>query len=222
MKVAPCSTHSATSATPTKIAVRLEQVPEVAGVLVVGADRQAVQQVAEHDPDQERRQQARHGQQPAPGPAPAPRRVLAPVLERHAAQDERHAAAGRSQGRSLRTSWRTSRGTRRTWQRRRRRARPRSRPTRVRWCSARPARPASSLPMTPCSMPTPMSKPSSTKNPVHRTVIRMNQSGTKAIGRLSTPSPGRARRTSLSAGAGGSSLREYRSMSSRSTVPRVP
>jgi len=42
-------------------------------------------------------------------------------------------------------------------------------------------RPASSLPTTPCSMPTPKSNPSRTKNPVHRTVMTMNQNGTSLI-----------------------------------------
>ncbi len=56
--------------------VRLEQVPEVAGVLVVGADGQAVQQVAEHDADQQRRQEARDDQQAAPVLPPALRGLL--------------------------------------------------------------------------------------------------------------------------------------------------
>src|SRR6266498_596617 len=42
-------------------------------------------------------------------------------------------------------------------------------------------RPASSLPTAPCSMPTPKSKPSRTKKPVHRTAMRMNQNGTSFI-----------------------------------------
>ncbi len=35
----------------------------------------------------------------------------------------------------------------------------------------------SSRPTTPCRMPTPKSKPSSTKKPIHKMVIRMNQNG---------------------------------------------
>src|SRR5713226_4011582 len=42
-------------------------------------------------------------------------------------------------------------------------------------------RPASSAPATPCSMPTPKSKPSRTKKPVHRTAITMNQNDTSVI-----------------------------------------
>src|SRR5450631_2255419 len=42
-------------------------------------------------------------------------------------------------------------------------------------------RPASSLPSTPCSMPTPKSKPSRMKKPVHRTVMTTNQNGTSLI-----------------------------------------
>src|ERR1039458_1694098 len=43
-------------------------------------------------------------------------------------------------------------------------------------------RPAPSLPTTPCSMPTPKSKPSRMKKPVHRTAMTMNQNGTSLIG----------------------------------------
>ncbi len=40
-------------------------------------------------------------------------------------------------------------------------------------------RSASSLPTALCSMPTPKSKPSRMKNPVHNTVMTMNQNGTR-------------------------------------------
>jgi len=36
-------------------------------------------------------------------------------------------------------------------------------------------RSVSVLPITMCSIPTPKSNPSSTKNPIHRTVMIMNQ-----------------------------------------------
>src|SRR5580704_18225371 len=39
-------------------------------------------------------------------------------------------------------------------------------------------RPGSSAPTASCSMPTPKSKPSRMKNPIHRTVIAMNQNVT--------------------------------------------
>ena len=42
-------------------------------------------------------------------------------------------------------------------------------------------RPASSRPTTLCSMPTPKSNPSRTKNPVHRIAMMMNQNGTKLL-----------------------------------------
>ncbi len=42
-------------------------------------------------------------------------------------------------------------------------------------------RPASSRPTTACSMPTPKSKPSRTKNPVHTTAISKNQNETRVI-----------------------------------------
>src|SRR6266545_4298507 len=46
-------------------------------------------------------------------------------------------------------------------------------------------RPASSRPTTPWSMPTPKSKPSSTRNPVHSTVRTMNQKVTRDIANAS-------------------------------------
>ena len=42
-------------------------------------------------------------------------------------------------------------------------------------------RSASSVPTTSCSMPTPKSKPSRTKKPVHKTAMTMNQNGTRLI-----------------------------------------
>src|SRR5262252_6270540 len=42
-------------------------------------------------------------------------------------------------------------------------------------------RPASSRPTAVCSMPTPKSNPSRTKNPVHKMVMTMNQNGTSLI-----------------------------------------
>ena len=42
-------------------------------------------------------------------------------------------------------------------------------------------RPASSLPTMPCSMPTPKSKPSRMKKPVHKMAMTMNQNGTSLI-----------------------------------------
>ena len=42
-------------------------------------------------------------------------------------------------------------------------------------------RPASSRPTSLCSMPTPKSKPSRTKKPVHRIAMTMNQNGTSLI-----------------------------------------
>src|SRR5262249_56494987 len=44
-------------------------------------------------------------------------------------------------------------------------------------------RPASSRPTAVCSMPTPKSNPSRTKNPVHKMVMTMNQNGTSLIAR---------------------------------------
>src|SRR5712692_8568059 len=43
-------------------------------------------------------------------------------------------------------------------------------------------RPGSSPPTTPCTIPTPKSKPSSTKKPVHRTAISRNQNSTSVNG----------------------------------------
>src|SRR5215475_5429814 len=42
-------------------------------------------------------------------------------------------------------------------------------------------RPASSRPTTACSMPTPKSNPSKTKNPVHRNAMTMYQNGTRLL-----------------------------------------
>ena len=65
-------------------------------------------------------------------------------------------------------------------------------------------RPASSLPTTPCSMPTPKSKPSRTKKPVHRTVMTMNQNGTSFI--ATSILDGRDRRVRVGLGARGREL----------------
>src|SRR5450755_66943 len=66
-------------------------------------------------------------------------------------------------------------------------------------------RPASSLPTRPCSMPTPKSNPSRTKNPVHRTVMTMNQNGTSLIA-VPLVLDGRHGRVHLGLGAGGRKL----------------
>ena len=47
-----------------------QQVEEAAGVLVAGVDREPVQQVAERDSEQQRRQQAPDRDSPAPAPPP--------------------------------------------------------------------------------------------------------------------------------------------------------
>src|SRR3954464_5218700 len=47
-------------------------------------------------------------------------------------------------------------------------------------------RPASSRPTTPCSMPTPKSNPSRTRNPTHSTVRTRNQKATRVIGEPSS------------------------------------
>ena len=78
-------------------------------------------------------------------------------------------------------------------------------------------RPALSPPTAPCSTPTPKSKPSRTKKPVHRTAMTMNQNGTSFIGPQYWTAA-RARRCRPLARAGGSCSREYRSISIRSTV----
>src|SRR5262252_278300 len=49
-------------------------------------------------------------------------------------------------------------------------------------------RPASSRPTMLCSMPTPRSNPSSTKNPVHSTVMRMNQNWASVMAAVSPQS----------------------------------
>src|SRR3954462_12919798 len=61
-------------------------------------------------------------------------------------------------------------------------------------------RPASSLLMTPWTAPTPRSKPSSTKNPVHSTAMRMNHRVGRVMGRLG----------SFSVGQGGGDARPVR------------
>ena len=70
--------------------VGLKYLPERAGVVLAGVDRQPVQQVAQSDADHERGEQAAHGQRDVPGAAPVGRVALAPVLEGHAADDERY------------------------------------------------------------------------------------------------------------------------------------
>ena len=42
-------------------------------------------------------------------------------------------------------------------------------------------RPASSVPISPCSMPTPKSNPSRMKKPVHSTAMTMYQNGTRLL-----------------------------------------
>ena len=42
-------------------------------------------------------------------------------------------------------------------------------------------RPASSVPITACSMPTPKSNPSRMKNPVHKIAMMMYQNGMRPI-----------------------------------------
>src|SRR5271169_177833 len=64
-------------------------------------------------------------------------------------------------------------------------------------------RPASSVPITPCSMPTPKSKPSRTKNPVHKIAMMMYQNGMRLL--IVTPlvQDGRHRRVRVGLGARG-------------------
>ena len=69
--------------------VGLEQVPEGAGVVLGGVDREPLHEVAQGHADQQRGQQAAHGQQHVPGAPPARAVALAAVLERQAAGDER-------------------------------------------------------------------------------------------------------------------------------------
>ena len=101
----------------------------------LGVDRQAVQQVAEPDAEQQRdragcRASVHHVQR-AP-PARARRSCLGTRTPRRAPSAPRARAAAPGTGR--RTSSRTSRGTRRTSPRRRRSATPRCRPTTARSC----------------------------------------------------------------------------------------
>ena len=68
-------------------------------------------------------------------------------------------------------------------------------------------RPASSAPITPCSMPTPKSNPSRMKNPVHSTAMMMYQNGTRPL--IVTPfsvQDGRQRRVRVGLGARGREL----------------
>jgi len=72
-------------------------------------------------------------------------------------------------------------------------------------------------------MPTPKSNPSRTKNPVHKIAMTMYQNGTRLL--IVTPLvlDGRKGQVRVVRGAGGgSSVREYFSMRSRSTVAIVP
>ena len=70
--------------------VGLKYLPERAGVVLAGVDRQPVHEVAQRDADDERGEQAAHGHRHVPGAAPLRGVALAPVLERHAADDERY------------------------------------------------------------------------------------------------------------------------------------
>src|SRR5580700_508911 len=64
-------------------------------------------------------------------------------------------------------------------------------------------RPASSVPITACSMPTPKSNPSRTKNPVHKIAMTMYQNG---IIVTSIVQDGRQRRVRVGVGARGREL----------------
>ena len=70
-------------------AVGGEQVEEVAGELVGGVDRQAVQQIAEADAEQQRDQEAAERHAPRPRLQPALVLVFACELERDAARHQR-------------------------------------------------------------------------------------------------------------------------------------
>ncbi len=148
-----------------------QQVAEVAGELVFVVDRQAGEQVAQADPEQQRYQHAAGRQRPPPAVASSARRrggscTRATPLWPSA---RRGSAAGR--GTAPRTWSRTRPGRPRRCPRPRRSATPRCRPTRARSCSPPRRRSCSSRPTTMCSAPTPKSNPSSTKKPTHRTAM---------------------------------------------------
>ena len=221
--VAPCSSADQHERDPGEHGVGLEQVPERPGELLAGVDRQPVQQVAQGHADQQRGQQAARGQRTVPGAAPARRVALAAVLERDAADDQRgqqqhqREVEGGEHGRVPAGEGGEHRG-------------PGDdqpdlvavpqRPDRV---DGGPAARLRRVPTTACSMPTPKSKPSRTKKPVHRTAMTMNQNGTR---RHRGPSVldrrvrGRRRRPSVR--AGGEFLAGVPQHQDRSTMPSVP
>src|SRR5208283_1501579 len=65
-------------------------------------------------------------------------------------------------------------------------------------------RPASSVPITLCSMPTPKSNPSRTKKPVHKVAMMMYQNGMRFI--VTSIQNGRHRRVDVGLGARGREL----------------
>ena len=94
------------------------------------------------------------------------------------------------------------------------------------------SRPASSRPRTPCSIPTPKSKPSRSRKPVHRTAMTTNQNVVSDIG-APDRSGGRLEDRHVVVGvasvagssgalAGSSSLRAKRAIRSQSTTARAP
>ena len=135
----PVDRQSSTTVTPGEQGVAVEQVGEGPGVLLVGADRHPVQQVAQRHADEQGREQAPAGGGQEPRPPPAGAVALAAELERHPAGDQGHQQQQEGQVERRRTWSRTSRGRRRRSRPRRRSARPRCRPRPARW-SGWPAR----------------------------------------------------------------------------------
>ncbi len=69
--------------------IRAQQVGEVAGVLLVGADRYPVQEITQSHTDEKGRDQTATGQRNVPAAAPAGRVMLVAELQRQPAADER-------------------------------------------------------------------------------------------------------------------------------------
>ena len=165
-------------------------------------DRHAVQQVGEHEPDQERRDEAAGHQ----GGASQPRRqrgqvALAAVLKRHPAQGSAPpAAAPREPGRSRRTWWRTRPGSGEDRGRRQDEPDLVAVPQGADRLFAGARRPHRGRHARRRS--TPKSNPSSTKKPIHKMVIRMNQNRITLPPRLSTGSRGQGSAASASSPAG--------------------
>ena len=171
---APCSRHSTVSVRPRagRTGAAGPEVPVNSPLASIG---RPVQQVGQATPSSSGSAGCRR-----PASRVQVRRHARPVgvaaeLERHPAQDERRPAAAPAAGTGRRTSWRTSPGTRRTW------PPPADDQPHLVAVPDGPIvpiatrGPSSSRPTTPCSMPTPKSKPSSTMKPVHSTAMTMNQ-----------------------------------------------